>query len=167
MQCPKCSNQIIEPGGMNTSGVAVVGEFPSLRDIQEGVSFTGLFGQVLRNEFDKASLTFDLGMYTNLWLHKLGAGMYDDTKHFMWHRARLVKDLNDIDHVLMLGSELARVFMKTGVKEITGLEVSSTWLPPQLSVTFLPLPSSVLHGGVGEFRLGVEKFASRVSESVQ
>jgi len=161
MQCPYCSNKTILPGGLNETGLATVGESPGPKDIQQGVPFTGMYGQILRNEFNKAGLTFDLGVYTNLWMHITKDGYYDDQKHFMWHRARLLETIKDCTHVLMIGTELANVFAGQGVGEIVGLELESKWLPPGVKATFLPLPSSILHGGVGEFRLGVQKFARR------
>jgi hypothetical protein len=161
MKCPHCSNKVILPGGLNETGLAVIGESPGPKDVQQGVPFTGMYGQILRNEFNKAGLTFDLGVYTNLWQHIVHDTMWDDGVHYQWHRARLMEQIADCTHVLMIGTELANVFTGQGVGEIVGLELESKWLPPGVGATFLPLPSSILHGGVGEFRLGIQKFAER------
>lgn len=161
MQCIHCSNKTVLPGGLNENGIAVIGESPGPKDIAQGVPFTGMYGQILRNEFNKASLTFDLGVYTNLWMHRVQDSYWEDQKHFMWHRARLLETIADCPRVLMIGTELARIFVDQGVGEIVGLEFESKWLPPGVKATFLPLPSSILHGGIGEFRLGIEKFAER------
>ena len=165
MQCPHCSNKTIMPGGMAENNLAVVGESPGPKDVQQGVPFTGMYGQILRNEFNKAGLTFDMGVYTNLWMHITHDSFYDDGPHFMWHRARLLEAIAGCTHVLMIGTELANVFAGQGVGEIVGLELESKWLPPGVKATYLPLPSSILHGGVGEFRLGIEKFSERANSA--
>ncbi len=164
MQCPYCSAKMILPAGSGEHDYLVVGKAPGNRDISEGAPFTGLYGQIMRGEFNKAGLSFDLGTYTNLWLHKLEDHMWDEDNHLMWHRARLVEEIKQHKHVLFLGTDLARIFLQRGVSEIMGIPTTSAWFPDQITTIFLSEPMSVMHGGVGEFRLGISKFATLVEK---
>lgn len=158
MNCPYCNNKIITDGGVGSAPFIVVGRDPSWKDVQMGYTFAGLYGSIMQTEFSLAGLSLDLGLYTNFWLHELNPKYWEEPDHLAWHRKQLDGKLQNVQYALFLGTDLARIYHGEGVSSIEGIPTRSI-LYPDLECIFLSDPASLLRGGVGEFRLGIQKFA--------
>jgi len=86
------------------------------------------------------------------------AGMYDESGHFEWHLAQLLQEIGQAKHILLLGSEMAKVFLKERISGVCGLSMSSPYFPPNKQAVFCINPAAAIHGTIGEIRLALEKF---------
>jgi uracil-DNA glycosylase family 4 len=158
MNCPICKQTIVPAAGPLDSGILIVGEFPGEEEMNRGIPFVGVSGQILRNEFAQAGISLDTCRLTNLWLHP--SMDYENEKHFQWHLGELLREVTRAKHVLFMGSELGKVFLRRPISSIVGLELPVPLLGGK-KVTFCINAAAAMHGSLGEIRLAIQKFAER------
>jgi uracil-DNA glycosylase family 4 len=164
MKCPKCDFTIVPPAGNKTSRILIAGEFPGAFEIQKRVPFVGRTGDILRTELARVGISLDAIRRTNLWLHHFTPNMYDDHKHFEWHMASILQEIGNANYVLLLGSEMAKIFLKKRITDVCGTWQTSPYFPDGKEVLFGINPAAVLHGNVGELRLVIQKLGAWIDD---
>ena len=162
--CPVCNLPLLPDGGSGALNVLIVGEFPGWKEIQTGRLFSGPTGRVLSSELARVGIPLQACRYTNLWRHEFTNEMRKDEAHVSLMVLDLIEKMKWADHILLMGSELARTVLGCGVMEVAGLEVEPPFPFPQKPVTFAPNPASALYSNHGEFRLAIQKFGRRFQE---
>jgi uracil-DNA glycosylase len=143
-----------DPGESN---ILIVGYGPDEDDIKNEMPFSHTKGRVLRTEIQRAGLILDYCAMTNLWLHKPEKG---NPEHYEWHLAQLFTELDYAEFVMMIGSELPKIFIDKSITEVSGLTLHSAKAGKY--ITFAPTLNSPLYGTVGEFRMAAKRFGERV-----
>jgi uracil-DNA glycosylase len=138
-------------------GILLAGEFPGAEEIIKGVPFVGKAGEVLRTELAIAGMSIEECRLTNLWLHSKSDCDLD------WHISRLVEELMDSHHALLMGSDITKALFDSGVMALSTLEMK-TKLFPNTRVFVSPNPAQLFYSPVGEFRLALRKFVEAVRE---
>jgi len=159
--CPKCKRLIVPAYGPE-GGILLVGEFPGDEEMRHGIPFVGVTGNILRTELEGVGISIDACRLTNLWLHPMTTDMYDQPGHFEWHLAQLLQELGAAKHILLMGSELAKIFLKMRITEVCGLMMDSPYLPGDKKAMFCKHPAAAIHGTIGEIRLALQKFSSEI-----
>ena len=162
-KCPKCQRyklvRAIKPDG---ALLAVVGTEPGKEEMKAGVPFVGETGKVLRGELWRHDLMLEEFVRTNLWLHYIPKKVEEQRSELDWHKEQLIKSLEGVKSVLLMGAANAVAFLGCGVVEVSTFEVKIPEFPDSVeSVTMALNPAYVLRKPVGEFRLAVEKFVER------
>ena len=155
--CPKCKRPIVPAYGP-IGGILIAGEFPGDEEMRRRIPFVGVTGNILRNELAQVGISLDACRLTNLWLHQMTSDMYDQPGHFEWHLAQLLQEMGQAKHILLMGSELAKVFLKARITNVCGLMLQSSYFPNGKKAMFCKNPAAAIHGTVGEIRLAIQKF---------
>lgn len=158
LSCPHCSNKMVQPYTPENSNILIVGYEPDDDDISKGSPFMDLKGRVLSTELQRAGLIMDYCAMTNLWLHKPVKD--ENERHMEWHLAQLYHEMDRAEYIMMIGSELPKMFVDRSITEVSGLTMNSAKIGKY--VTFAPTLNSPLYGTVGEFRLAAKRFGARV-----
>lgn len=167
LKCPVCKKSsdsgIVEPYGP-VGHILVAGEFPGVEEINRGIPFVGSTGKILAEELGRAGISIESCRLTNLWLHLFLPYMTEEEGHIDWHLSNLLDEIAQANYILLMGSELSKMFLKESITNVNGLMMPSPLFPSDTVATFSVNPASVAWGVVGEFRLAVEKFAERALE---
>ena len=157
--CPIChSEQMVYPYGPERSKILIVSEFPGGDEIKMGRPMVGRNGTVLRQELGRVGIDLRSLRICNLWLHPK-----NEDAGCLTHSAKLVlKECRGRKFVLLLGSEPVKYFTGLGVMNVAGLVVTSELITKPILFA-CPQAAIVFHGGCGEFRLSMEKFAKLVN----
>jgi uracil-DNA glycosylase len=158
LHCPVCGLPIISSAG-NPSKVLVISDEPTVEDLQEGKSFMGAYGMILRGELAKHGLDLWQFRRTCLWLHQFSK----DKREKEWHYQQALQEAKDKKIILLLGSETTQTFLKHSSTEISGLQLKSDYFGADWVMGTVS-PLSVLSGGCGEFKLAIQKFADYYAE---
>lgn len=144
----------------------IVGEFPGDEEVRRGLVFAGATGQILMRELARAKLPINNFWYTNLWLHKpkISGGKVVNSPCLNLMKERLNEKIRSATFVLLLGSELSKVYLNHGVMEYSGLRVSIPEFENQI-IYVGPNPAICMHEGAGEFRLAIRRFAEALEGS--
>ena len=163
MKCIKCDSQLLLPIGEKHSPVLILGYAPTYDEYQKGVhgSFGSAVHVVLRQELAGAGMAFESTRYTCMWGHLPNKQEAD----LEWNLKRALEEAKGRKAILLLGSELLRVFVPehSKVLDVAGLKLSSHLLGKKL-VMAAPHPSTVQHGNFGELRFALEKFVKLASK---
>lgn len=159
-KCDICNRRLVLPSGPEDAPLLLVGEFPGSEEIREGKPFVGQTGLILFTELARVGIAMQVCRTTNLWMHEFDPSMYDEPKHLEWHLARLMEVAAPTKHILMMGSELARLFLRRPITSVCGLQMEVPYFPDK-TITFSLNPAAIMHGTLGEVRLAIEKFARR------
>lgn len=149
----KCGKQLIQAIGPVSSDFLLIGEFPGHHEIVQGIPFVGPTGDILRGELARAGLSYHDCRLTNLWQHAKDEKECDIALHLNV----LAKEMLKRPYILLMGSDLTKLFFNTGVMELSGLEIKHDSFPKS-RIFVSPNPAIVMHGPVGEFRLAIERF---------
>lgn len=156
--CPKCKRPIVPAYGP-TGGILIAGEFPGDEEMRRLIPFVGVTGSILRNELAQVGISLDACRLTNLWLHQMTSDMYQQSGHFEWHLAQLLQEIGQAKHILLMGSELATVFLKQRITNVCGLMLGSPYFhQTKRKAMFCKNPAAAIHGTIGEIRLAIHKF---------
>lgn len=156
--CPVCGSMLVKPYGSESSSVLVVGEFPGKEEMKRGYPFVGQSGKILQSEFAKAGLDIWSCRLTNLWQHYKN----NSVACFAYFVRELTIEMAG-RKVLLMGSDLANYFIGGDVSKWYGLEVRSPLFPKSVQFVMMsPNPAICMRGTLGEFRMSVRKFISRV-----
>ena len=149
----KCGKMIIPARGPASAKILLVGEFPGMDEIIKGIPFIGRTGDILGTECSRAGLDLSKCRVTNLWYHaKDEKGCDVDL-----HKTALAKEMKGKDYILLMGSDLTKLFFGKGVMELSGLEVKNEMFP-KARIFVSTNPAQLMHGPVGEFRLALSRF---------
>lgn len=160
MDCKICSAKLIEPLGYGTNGIMIVGDAPNEYDVREGVPLSGTPFNILQQEMSAVGLHLASSHLTNLWRHSHPS--YSKAGHREAHLAHLLKKMVSADAVLLIGTEVTKVlFPVTNTTSLIGLELESPLMKGK-KMMVIPSPKVVMYGTVGEFRLGLKKFAEMI-----
>lgn len=154
-KCPHCGHSLVEPAGPPTSPILLLGEFPGMEEIKVGRPWVGKAGEILRDELARVGISMASCRATNLWLHAPSKECPYD-----WHLDQAMKELQGRKAVLLIGSEVTRVFLDAKVSDWVGLQVKSKLLPKTVKVAVVSYnPAIALHGSIGEIRFAFQRFA--------
>lgn len=161
--CEVCHRDIIYPSGSPKAPVLMFGAYPRHEEIRKGKPWVGNVGKALRGEMSRAGLSEQRVRLTNVWLHK----EKEEECKISWHMDILLFEMKrqKPEAVMVMGSLPARLFFEEKVSDITGLEVTSPYFPPSVKVSMAMVdPMTAHHGGIGEVRLAIQRFAKLVDE---
>lgn len=159
-KCPVCgSEEVVPPSGKVNSPVLIVGEFPGDEEIKEGRPFVGAMGGVFKTELSKLGVDVKALRICNLWQHEP-----TKNKECLEHGIKtVVKEAEGRKAILLIGSDTVKLFCDKSVAATTGLEVKSSYLSAPLIMSCIQ-PAIVFHSSIGEFRLSLQKFVSRIED---
>lgn len=159
MKCAHCDAEIsVEATGPEDSEVLLIAFAPNGYDRRNKFPFLKPDDSILRTELSLAGYPMIYARQIFMWPH----GPVDDEEHTNKILAEVMHEMKDRTHVLMVGSQLAKFFAKNSITEINGLERESMFTPNDVSVTYIYDPSMASNKSIGEFRLAVQKFVSRM-----
>lgn len=164
--CPACSQRIVAPSGPRNSPVLLLGEFPGRTEVEQGRPFAThtMFitaGRVLRTELAMAGLDFNTCRVSNLWLHEPN----DSDNCFEEGKAIALEEAKGRKAILLIGSLVVETFTAYKVSEVSGLQVDTPMLScPIVYALFNPALVFQPGRGIGEIRMGIQKFAKRLEQ---
>jgi uracil-DNA glycosylase family 4 len=166
--CEVCGKSVIRPRGQLTAPYLLMGEFPGREEVNKGVAAVGKMGEVLDREMVMAGIPMQQVCVTNLWLHEPARSKGKTVKSnclpaFISNAIRMMEGRKG---VMLMGSELANIFLNDGVMDWSGMEVQSILFPSCGFVMIMPNPALAFHGTHGEMRLALQKFKERISRNV-
>jgi len=153
--CAHCNTPLVLPYGDEKSDILLAGEYPGVEEARRGVPFVGETGDILDQEMARVGIHIWECRLTNLWLHSPNkdANCYGDGV------ISLTREMEG-RKVLLMGSDLAALFLGDKISHWAGMEARSGMFPKSVQFVMMsPNPAVCLHTGHGEFRLAVEKFA--------
>lgn len=160
-KCPNCQKLLVPPAGPPKAPVLIVGEFPGWNEIQRGIPFIGMAGDILKKEFAKVGIQYSACRVTNLWQHAKVKG----DAEFSWHLSQCIKEMRGRRAVLLMGSDCAGAFLEDGVLDVAGMKVKSPLFPKDVKLVMIsPNPALLIHDTVGEFRLALAKFKREIEK---
>jgi len=158
--CPHCNrDDLVLASGPKRAKILIIGEFPGAEEVKKGVPMVGGMGGVLRTELGLLGLDMRQMRVCNLWLHPKNK----NGDCLLYGKNMAVKEAKDRDVILLIGSDTVKEFCDEKVSEVTGLEVKSPFLSAPLIIACVQ-PATVFHGGIGEVRLSLTKFAEKVKK---
>lgn len=153
--CPHCSNLLTDPVGPPNARILLLGEYPGLEEIKNGIPFTGPSGDILNSELARVGIQMKACRATYLWGHtKNEKGCI-----LSWHVDRAVAEMKGKRFVLAMGSESSMALVSKPVMTISGIKFSIPEIGKGTTIIFAPSPGMLPHTPIGEFRLAVEKLA--------
>lgn len=168
--CPACNAEVIQPRGPKTAKVLLLGEFPGRDEIKQGLPFVGMTGKVLTTELARLGVDIRQLRVTNLWRHaKPAVGATKESKaafqacldQMVVQALRAAKDKQAI---LLIGSDTVKLFASKAVSDVNGMDITGECpLLQDVPIIYASVnPATVFHGGVGEIRFALNKFASAI-----
>lgn len=157
-KCKLCGKLLVDPIGPEDSPILLIGEFPGYYEVTAGTPFQGPVGDVLKAELTRLSVDWRRLRLTNLWGHDRSK----DADELDFHLGRLMKETQGRKGILMMGSEVSKVFVNKNATDISGVEVTSPLLPDVEVLMASVNPAVSTHGTVGEFRTDLTKFIRSV-----
>jgi len=140
--------------------VLLLGPFPGPDEQTKGYPWVGKAGDVLKAELGRNGLSYTTCRATNLWQHR-----ENDTCDFEWHKDMVFKEMMGRKAILLMGALTCDILLGKKVSDVTGLTVTSSYIPLTTLVMASVNPADALAGGaLGEVRLAIKKFAEAVRE---
>jgi uracil-DNA glycosylase family 4 len=158
--CPICSSEdVVPPVGNPNSPILIIGAFPGDEEVKEGRPMVGRNGTILSDELRRCSVDMKRLRITNLWQHPKNenAGCL-----VHWGKAAIA-EAKGKKAILLIGAETVKYFCGCSVEAYNGLLVKSDYLSVPIVMACIQ-PVNVFKGGLGEFRLSVEKFSYRIGD---
>jgi len=153
--CPHCGREDCVPaGGSRSSKILIIGEFPGEDEIKAGRPMVGRMGGVLRTELSRLGIDMRRMRLCNLWLHPPNK----DENCFNHGVTQAIKEAQNKEAILLIGSDTVKYFCDTNVMSVNGLRVTSPYLSAPIIMASLQ-PATVFHGALGEVRLALKKFS--------
>lgn len=156
-KCNVCKRTLIDPVGPLGAEILLVGEFPGWDEIRQGAPFVGRTGDVLREELARVGIQYTKCRSTNLWSHEKTNECDID-----YHIKLLAAEMYNKKYALLMGSDVSKALLNTGVMNVSGLVVTSPFIPDGMIAVACPNPASLFKGRVGEVRMAMEKFALQI-----
>jgi len=161
-QCPICGAESVPPHNPNNSNVLIVGEFPGKTELERGIPLVGRTGELLRQEL--AYLGYGIGSFglCNLWQHPPNK----NEECLMHGKQVVIRESEDKEIILLVGSDVAKMFLTKGISELNGLNVKE-FLRFEFSapvVMAMVNPAIMFHSVAGEVKLALKKFIREVEK---
>jgi uracil-DNA glycosylase family 4 len=162
-KCPACDNEnCVPPHNPSKSSVLLVGEMPGTEEESMGVPLVGRTGTLLRMQL--AHMGYDLSQFgvCNLWQHKPNG----NEKCLQHGKDTVIKEATDKKIVLLIGSDVAKVFLTKTISEVNGLNVKEFLKFPFSAPVVMAMmnPAICFHGCSGEITLALQKFIREVEK---
>jgi DNA polymerase len=148
--CPICNYKMVPAVGPPKSDTLLIGEFPGEEEIKEGRPWAGEGGKILRAELAKAGIAYVNCRATNLWLHRMNDGC-----DMAFHIDALMKEVEGRKYILLMGSELSKLFLEKPVSDLSGTVTKFGGVKTVVCYN----PAIAMHSSVGEVRLAIRRFA--------
>lgn len=159
-KCPICGKDNCVPAsGSKNSPVLIIGSFPGKEELKEGRPMVGRNGGILRAELGRCSIDMKRLRITNLWQHaenKNAGCLVDGAK-------KAIQEAKGRKAILLIGSQATKYFGNCSVQDYNGLLIHSDYFSAKIVMPCIQ-PINVFSGGVGEFRLTIQKFAALVED---
>jgi len=154
--CPICGNLLVLPVGPKDATILLIGEYPGFEEVQAGFCWVGKGGGVLRSELARVGIQYEQCRTTNLWLHSSSK----DDEEYRWHMEQMLLEMRGRKYILLMGSDVCKALLNTPVSDVSGLVVTSPYLPRDVVAVACKNPAIVLHKGatVGEIRNAMRAF---------
>jgi uracil-DNA glycosylase len=159
MECPICKEKIISPKGDPKSLILVISTAPTAEDILAEKPFEGQYGTILKFELARNGVDLSQLRQTCLWLHEPSKKNKPDAE---WNYQQAVKESIGRKVLLLLGTDVTKIFLKRSATEVSGLPMTSDLVSAIVIGTRNPL--DVITGTQGEFMLGIQKFVKFIKE---
>ena len=161
--CQSCGcEDLVLPRGPKNSPVLLIGEFPGETELKTGKPFTGRAGTVLRSELRYLDIDINQIRKTTLWQH----AQNKDEKCLSLSEQAVLEEAKNKEMIILVGSDTVKHFTEFNVMSVTGLQVKSAHFSAPIIMACVN-PAIVYHrGGVGEFRLSIQKIAKRIKEVI-
>jgi len=162
--CPVCGDEnCVPPHNPSKSKVLLVAEHPGLEEEQRGIPLVGRTGTLLRMQL--AYLGYDLRQFgaCNLWQHRPNK----NEKCLQHGKEVVIKEAADKEIVLLIGSDVAKMFLTKSVSEVCGLNVKEFLKFPFSAPIVMAMmnPAIAFHSVNGEIILALEKFIKEVEKT--
>ena len=154
--CPLCGNLLVLPVGPKDSLTLLIGEYPGVEELKSGYCWTGKGGEVLRAELARVGVQYETCRATNLWQHTPSKDDEEFRQHIEW----MLAEVEGKKHILLMGSDVCKALLGEAVSDVSGLIVSSPYLPKDVTAVAVRNPAQVLRKGstVGEIRSAMKAF---------
>lgn len=154
--CPLCGHLLVLPVGPKDSSTLLIGEYPGVEELKSGYCWTGKGGEVLRAELARVGIQHETCRATNLWQHKPSKDDEEYHQHMEW----MLAECSGKKYILLMGSYVCKALLGEAVSDVSGLVVSSPYLPKDVTAVACKNPALVLHKGstVGEIRSAMKAF---------
>lgn len=158
--CPVCkSNECVPAWGREKSKILLIGEFPGKDEVKTGRPFSGATGTILRNELGRLGIDLSRLRLVNLWPHMPNG----NDQCLEYGIQQVVKEAKGKQAILLIGSDVVKHFCNLKVSEWNGLLVKSDYFSAPIIMACVQ-PATAFHGTVGEIKLTLQKFASKVED---
>jgi len=160
--CPICKTEdCVPPVGSTKSTILIVGEFPGKDEVKSGKPFSGATGGVFRTELAKVGLDLNRMRLCNLWQH-----LPNKNKECLdYGMKQVIKEAKNKQAILLVGSDVVKIFCDMGVSSVTGLKVTSPYFSAPIVVACIQ-PAIVFNNSIGELQWSLRKFAKYIEELV-
>jgi len=160
--CPICGKLMVLPVGPPDSYILLVGEYPGWEELKSGYVWVGKGGDVLRAELAMVGIQYEACRVTNLWGHHPSK----EESEYDWHMGRLLGETKGRKYILLMGSDVCKAFLDEAVSDVSGLIVTSPYLPPDAVAVACKNPAVVLHDGatIGDVRHAMSVFGRVVND---
>lgn len=168
--CPACEKEVIQPRGPKEAKVLLLGEMPGRDEISQGLPFVGMTGKVLSTELARVGLDIRQFRISNLWRHekpRVGTKKEEKESYLRCLDAMVAQSLRVAkgkQAILLIGSDTVKIFANKSVSDVSGMDITGE-CPLLMDVPLIYAsvnPATVFHGGIGEIRFALEKFAKAI-----
>lgn len=163
--CPICQYDTCVPAfGPKKSPILIIGEFPGEDEIKMGKPLVGRTGGVLRTELGRLGIDLNRMRKGNLWIHppqkvkNVKAEIEQKDQCLKYSADLIIQEAKGRQVILLIGSDTVKFFCDQSVMSVSGLLVTSSYLSAPMIMAMVQ-PATVFHGGIGEVRLALKKFA--------
>ena len=158
--CPICNSEdCVPPGGDPSSKILIIGAFPGDEEIKLGKPMVGRNGTVLGDELRRCNQDLKSMRITNLWQHKPN----ENAGCLVHWGKQAIMEAKGRKAILLIGAETVKYFCGCSVEAYNGLLVKSDYLSAAIIMACIQ-PVNVFKGGLGEFRLSIQKFSALIEE---
>ena len=150
--CPACGWKVVESVILNVSGNLIISGYPTTQEMIVGralLSDSKEDFDTMKAEFSRAGLNVDSFSRHCLYLHPYNEACTNPVN--------VISD--KASKALVVGHEACEFLFKKEMSEVLGIPMKSKWMPGIILVT-IPRISMIRGGGVGEYRLALQKYAA-------
>ncbi len=162
--CPVCTSICVPPFG-KSKDLLIVAEFPGREEMLQGRPFASnpnfmTAGRILKKELEMCGASLNDFRIMNLWEHE----PTKDERCFQLGYDMVLDEAKGRKAILLVGSDVVETFTGYKVSDVTSLQVDSSILSAPIIYAMVN-PAIAAHGrGVGETRLGIQKFVRRLEQ---
>lgn len=164
--CPICGDTNCVPPHNTQSPILIVAEFPGKEEIISGIPLVGRTGTVLKQMLSKMGYALQDFALCNLWQHKPDKDKDNCKQH---GKKIVIETAKDKKLILLIGSDVADVFLTKNISEVTGLEVTPFLITPIFNCPVYAMMNPAIvfqkhREAYGEINLALQKFVKEVEK---